>query len=235
MPALSLVIPCYNEAKTIPDLAARCRNVIARGDLEIILVDNGSHDDTPKLLAETVRGQTQLRTVRVDVNQGYGHGILTGLRAAKGDILGWTHADLQTDPADVLAGLELFAKHPNGKLFVKGRRYGRPVSDIFFTIGMSAFETAVFGTPFWDVNAQPTMFPRSLFEQWKNPPHDFALDLYAYWSARRAGYDIRRFPVYFGSRPYGTQSRWNLGWKSRLKMIRRVIGYSWQLRRKFVD
>jgi len=42
--------------------------------------------------------------VRVPVNQGYGLGILSGLRAATGEIIGWTHADLQTDVMDVLTG-----------------------------------------------------------------------------------------------------------------------------------
>ena len=233
MPVLSLVIPCYDEAKNLPDLIARCRHVLAQGDLEIILVDNGSRDETPRILAGAVNDR--LRSVQVENNQGYGFGILAGLREAKGDILAWTHADLQTDPADVLKGLEIFKQHPGQKLFVKGRRYGRPLMDNLFTIGMSFFESLIFARPFWDVNAQPTMFSRVLFDSWKNPPHDFALDLFAYWEARRQGYAIKRFPVYFGPRGHGTQSRWNIGWNSRAKMIRRVIGYSWQLRRKFVE
>ena len=214
MPALSLVIPCYDEAKNLPDLIARCRALLSQNDIEIILVDNGSRDDTPRILADAVHGQDRLRTVRVDVNRGYGFGILSGLRAARGDILAWTHADMQTDPADVLRGLEIFQQHPGEKIFVKGRRYGRPLSDVLFTIGMSCFESLIFGTPFWDVNAQPSMFPRALFESWKNPPHDFALDLYAYWSARQQGYAVHRFPVHFGARGHGTVSRWNINWRS---------------------
>lgn len=235
MPALSLVIPCYDEAKNLPDLIARCRALLAQGDIEIILVDNGSRDDTPRILKETLQGQERLRSVRVPVNQGYGFGILAGLRAAQGDVLAWTHADLQTDPTDALRGLEIFKQHPGEKIFVKGRRHGRPLGDVVFTIGMAAFESAIFGAPFWDVNAQPTMFPRRLLENWKNPPHDFALDLFAYWSALRQGYAVRRFPVRFVARGHGTVSRWNINWRSKLKMIQRVLCYSWQLRRKFVE
>ena len=234
MPTLSLVIPCYDEAKNLPELIARCKSLTAQDDIEIILVDNGSRDETPRILAAAT-SETGLRSLRVDINQGYGFGILAGLRAARGDILGWTHADLQTDPADALRGLEIFKRPPGAKIFVKGRRYGRKFDDAVFTLGMSCFETALFGMPFWDVNAQPTLVPRSLFESWKNPPHDFALDLYAYWSARRLGYAVKRFPVYFGPRGFGTLSRWNVDWRSKLKMIRRVIGYSWQLRWKFVE
>ncbi|MGE3624195.1 MAG: glycosyltransferase family 2 protein [Bdellovibrionales bacterium] len=233
MPALSLVIPCYDEARNLPDLIARCMAVAAQSDMEIILVDNGSRDETPGILASLEHDR--VRSVRVEVNRGYGFGILAGLNAARGDILGWTHADLQTDPADALRGLAIFQKYPGQKIFVKGSRHGRKFSDVVFTFGMSVFETLLFAAPFRDVNAQPTLFPRALFESWKNPPHDFALDLFAYWSARRAGYAVKRFPVHFGPRGHGTQSRWNVNWQSKLHMIRRVAGYSWQLRRNFVE
>jgi glycosyltransferase involved in cell wall biosynthesis len=233
MPTLSLVIPCYNEAKNLPDLIARCTALLAQGDIEIILVDNGSRDETARILARIPAGN--LRSVYVPVNQGYGFGILAGLCAASGDILAWTHADLQTDPADILRGLDIFKQNPGEKIFVKGRRTGRPLGDVVFTAGMALFESAIFGAPFWDVNAQPSMFPRALFQSWQNPPSDFALDLFAYWSALRQGYAVHRFPVHFSPRGHGTISRWNIDWRSKLKMIRRVIGYSWQLRRKFVE
>ena len=59
--------------------------------------------------------------VSVKNNKGYGHGILAGLKVAKGEIIGWTHADLQTDPIDVLKGLDLFHNSPNPEfLFIKG-------------------------------------------------------------------------------------------------------------------
>lgn len=235
MPALSLVIPCYDEARNLHDLIARCRNVVAQADIEIILVDNGSRDGSPQILESALAGETKIRSVRVPVNQGYGYGILEGLRAAKGDVIGWTHADLQTDPTDALEALKIFQGHAGQKLFVKGRRYGRRFGDVAFTVGMSAFTSFLFQSPFWDVNAQPSLFSRALFESWKNPPHDFALDLYAYWSAVRRGYAIRRFPVYFGPRGNNTQSRWNFSLTAKLKMVRRVIGYSWQLRKNNVE
>jgi glycosyltransferase involved in cell wall biosynthesis len=231
MPALSLVIPCYDEAKNLPDLIARCAALAAREDMEIVLVDNGSRDETPRLLANLPQG---LRSVRVDVNRGYGFGILAGLREVRADLIGWTHADLQTDPADALQALAIFRQNAGANIFVKGRRYGRPLADAALTFGMSCFESALFMAPFWDINAQPTLFPRRLFESWSDPPHDFALDLYAYWSARGQGYAIKRFAVPFGARGHGTQSRWNINWRSRLKMIARVLRYSWQLRRNAV-
>ncbi len=136
---------------------------------------------------------------------------------------------MQTDPQDALKGLELFDQHgPN--LFVKGRRYGRPLSDVAFTVGMSVFETLLLGKQMWDINAQPTMFSRAFFETWSNPPHDFALDLYAYYQARQAGLPVYRYPVRFGERAHGV-SHWNVNWAGKRKFIRRTVDFSLQLRK----
>ena len=231
-PRLSLVIPCWNEADNLPLLVGRCAQVFGgRTDSEVVLVDNGSTDDTPAVLARLLPAYPFLRSVRVERNQGYGFGILSGLRAARGSILGWTHADMQTDTGDALRGLELFdrAAHPE-RLFVKGRRYGRPPADVFFTAGMSVFETVLLRRSLSDINAQPTLFPRGFFEGWTAPPHDFSLDLYAFYLARRAGMTVERFPVRFGERAHGV-SRWNVNWRAKAKFIRRTLDYSLGLRR----
>lgn len=230
---LSLVIPCYNEAAGLRELVARCVLVFGgRDDVEVILVDNGSKDDTPAILAELVPKHAFLRTVRVDVNQGYGHGILTGLAAATGDVLGWTHADLQTDPNDALIGFSRFLGSATPeRLLVKGRRYGRPGSDLVFTWGMAAFESALLRAPLWDVNAQPNLFHRSFYATWQDPPTDFSLDLFVYWQATRAGLTLERFPVRFGARAHGI-SRWNVNWQAKVKFIQRTVDYSVRLARR---
>lgn len=225
----ALIIPCYNEAANLPLLMERCADVGKRDALEVLLVDNGSTDETPRILAELLPRYPGCRSVRVAVNRGYGFGILSGLRQARGEILGWTHADMQTDPQDALRGLGLFEQY-GPDIFVKGRRYGRAASDVFFTLGMSAFETLLLGQPFWDINAQPVMFSRKFFETWQDPPHDFALDLYAYYRARRARLPVHRFPVHFGEREHGL-SHWNLNWAAKRKFIRRTVEFSIRLRR----
>jgi glycosyltransferase involved in cell wall biosynthesis len=169
------------------------------------------------------------RTIRVEKNVGYGFGILSGLKAAKGDVLGWTHADLQTDPMDSLKALSIF-QDKGQNIFVKGRRFGRPMADLVFTVGMSLFESAFLLSRLWDINAQPTFFTRKFFESWRSPPHDFSLDLYAYYMARRSKLQVHRFPVHFGSRIHGVSS-WNVNWAAKKKFIERTINYSIDLRR----
>lgn len=226
----SLIIPCYNEAASLSLLLERCKVLTIHKNIEIILVDNGSTDSSARVLSELLPYYSNCRSVSVDKNQGYGFGILTGLRAAKGDVLGWTHADMQTDPGDLLKAIDIFQAHGN-ELYVKGRRNVRPLADQLFTTGMSFFETILLRTYLYDINAQPNLFSRRFFESWQNPPHDFSLDLYAYFLARRQGLSVYRFPVNFGTRIHGV-SHWNVNWASKMKFIRRTIDYSFELKKR---
>ncbi len=226
----SLVIPCYNEAENLPLLLEACKALADKPLVEVILVDNGSTDDTQTVLKKLLPQYKGCRSIHVEKNQGYGFGIVSGLKAAKGEILGWTHADMQTHPQDALRGLDLFEKYGDD-IFVKGKRYGRPFMDVFFTIGMSLFETLLLARPMWDINAQPTMFPRRFFDAWTTVPDDFSLDLYAYYQAQISGLKVKRFPVKFGERAHGV-SHWNVNWAAKRKFIRRTVDFSLQLKKK---
>jgi len=223
----SLVIPCYNEEKSIPTLINRCRE-LADKNIEVIFVNNGSSDSSKKILQQSLNLSKNFVLLNLDVNHGYGNGILQGLKKASGEIIGWTHADLQTNPKDFLRGVELLSKNRNS--FIKGKRYGRPLSDVFFTHGMSIFESILLKKIMWDINAQPTVFPKSFFEQWVNPPKDFSLDLYVYYQAKKKKLNILRFPVLFSKREFGNSS-WNLGFIAKMRFIKRTLNYSFRLRR----
>ena len=88
-PRRSLVIPCYNEEGNLPGLFASCDEAFSGGDVEVVFVDNGSRDGSAELFPRLCAGRDYARVVTVAVNQGYGYGILSGLRAARGDVLGW--------------------------------------------------------------------------------------------------------------------------------------------------
>lgn len=228
---LSIVVPCYNEERNIPLVLEKFSQVIDRQDVEVIVVDNGSTDNSALLLEQILPKYSFAKTVSVEVNQGYGYGILQGLKACKGEYIGWTHADLQTDPGDVLKALELLEQHSKDRVMVKGNRKGRPVFDQFFTVGMSIFETFYLGVKLYDINAQPNIFPKSFFESWQNPPYDFSLDLYVLYMARKEKMEVVRFPVVFPERIYG-KSKWNTGIGSKWKFIKRTLEFSRRLKKE---
>lgn len=235
-PKYSLVVPCYNEEKNIPLVLERFTELAERkGDLEVIIVDNGSTDNTPNVLKDLLGQYPFARMIRVELNRGYGYGIISGLAAATGEILGWTHADIQTDPMDFMEAFRLCEKQEKPQqCFLKGKRFGRSSGDRFFTLGMSIFETLLLGYPLWDINAQPNLFGRSFWQALKDAPYDFSLDLFIYYMAKRKGLKILRFPVQFKRRIHGT-SHWNVNGKAKIKFIKRTMEYSMHLRKRFQD
>lgn len=226
---LSIVVPCYNEKENLPLLLERFNEVIKGRDMEVILVDNGSTDGSADVLRELLPRYAFARIVTVEVNQGYGYGILQGLKECRGEYIGWTHADMQTDPGDIVRALELIEKE-KGLVFVKGNRKGRPLFDVFFTVGMSVFESCYLHEKLYDINAQPNIFPRIFYDEWQEPPYDFSLDLYALYMAKKKGLKVLRFPVGFPERVHGT-SKWNTGLASKWKFIKRTVEFSVKLKK----
>ena len=231
MKNISIVLPCYNESRNLPKIFKKFYEIIGnRNDIEIVFVDNGSTDNTEIVLENLLNQCEFARSIKVDFNKGYGYGILKGLEECNGNFIGWTHADLQTNPNDFLKFFEIFEIFKNEKnLFIKGNRVNRNLKDAFFSNGMSLFETILFQVPMWEINAQPTMFSRKLLDSFLDPPHDFSLDLYAYYLSIKKKYKIIRFNVKFGQRIHG-KSKWNIDWTSKFKFIKRTLLYSLRLK-----
>ena len=228
---LSIVIPCFNEAKSLPKLVKDFSKKLKRRDVELILVNNGSNDLSETILLNLKKNYNFLKTIRLKKNNGYGNGVLQGLKKAKGQYISWTHADLQTDPYDVIIGFEKFKKELSPKIFIKGNRLGRPFKDVIFTIGMSIFETILLKNFFWDVNAQPNIFHKNFFNMLEKIPLDFSFDLFFYFNAKKKNLKILRFPVKYPQRKFGL-SHWNTDFKNKMKFIKRTIKYSFQLKKE---
>lgn len=235
MTLLSIVVPCYNESKNIPRLVERFREVVGgRPSVEVVLVDNGSTDDSQTVFAAELAkpGNGFARVVRVPVNKGYGFGIVSGLRSSHGEFRGWTHADLQTDPNDLLVGFDNLISQPDSRTcFLRGRRVGRNPFDALFTAGMSVIASAVLGTWLHDINAQPKLFHRTFFDSLTRPPDDFSLDLYVLYEAKRRGLTVLTLPVHFGKRAAG-EAKGGGTLRGKVRLVRRTFRYILGLRRE---
>ena len=152
------------------------------------------------------------------------------MKSAKGIYVGWTHADMQTDPYDLLRGLEIiesFSK--DSKVYVKGIRTGRGFLDNFYFRNVT-FESALL-LALLGYQCTPNIFHRDLLEFNDSSPDDFSFDLFYYFLALKKKYKLIRFKVEFNKRLFG-KSKWNINWNSRLKFIKRTILYSFKLVKK---
>ncbi len=103
MPTLSIVVPAYNEERSL----ARCLDrvlAIEGGDLtlEVLIVNDASQDNTGRLAEEIAARHPQVRVLHHEHNQGKGAALHTGFRHASGDFVAVQDADLEYDPRDLL-------------------------------------------------------------------------------------------------------------------------------------
>src|SRR3954464_9964055 len=102
-PYLSLVIPCYNEEENVPTLLQRVEASLQQTGrpFEVVLVDDGSTDSTPRLLAEAMKTKPWLRVLRMARNGGQSAAFEAGFEAARGEVIATIDADLQNDPEEI--------------------------------------------------------------------------------------------------------------------------------------
>jgi dolichol-phosphate mannosyltransferase len=103
-PLLSIIVPVYNEVKTVGMVLDRLQQLDLPVAREIIVVDDGSTDGTGELLARLEGSSTQVRVFRSQRNQGKGAAVRLGIGHANGSIVAIQDADLELDPQQ-LAGL----------------------------------------------------------------------------------------------------------------------------------
>ena len=121
-PELSVVIPALNEAENVKPLVEEIdRTVRGAGiEAELIIVDDGSTDGTHERLLELAATRPWLRVLRRDSPQGQSAAMGAGIAAARGAFIATLDADLQNDPADIPAMLEMLKRQ--GADFVQGDR-----------------------------------------------------------------------------------------------------------------
>lgn len=102
-PDVSVVVPCYNEAKNLPELAERLERVFDRKEIagEIVLVDDGSADDTGSLIRSLSAEHPRVVGVFHETNQGIAAAWQSGVGRARGEYVCLIDADLQNLPEDV--------------------------------------------------------------------------------------------------------------------------------------
>jgi len=136
LPVLGIVVPCYKEELVLPEITSRLSELLGEMANEnlvspsscIWFVDDGSPDNTWKIISEISRKNTKVRGIRLTRNRGHQNALMAGLLTAKGDVLVSIDADLQDDISVIK---QMMRDHIDGKDIVYGVRSSR-TSDSWF-------------------------------------------------------------------------------------------------------
>jgi dolichol-phosphate mannosyltransferase len=118
-PDLSVVVPLYNEEDNVAELVSQIHAALVERNYEIVLIDDGSTDQTAARVPE---GDARLRLLRFEKNAGQSAAMHAGIHRAQGNIIVTLDGDLQNDPADIPT---LVAKLDEGNDLVCGYRAKR--------------------------------------------------------------------------------------------------------------
>ena len=103
LPRLSVVVPVFEEAQSLRPLYAELREALGftGGSFEVIFVDDGSQDESPRVLEELARDDSRIRVVTLDSNRGQSAALAAGFRTVRSEFTATLDADLQNDPRDL--------------------------------------------------------------------------------------------------------------------------------------
>jgi glycosyltransferase involved in cell wall biosynthesis len=203
-PSITAFFPCYNDAKTIALLVMRVEEQLQRltDDYEIVVVNDGSSDESATVLGALCASVTRLRVVTHQTNQGYGAALRSGFGAATKSLVFYTDGDgqygveelpilvmLMTDDTDFVNGMKMTRRDPFHRVFIGN---------------LHNFVTRwLFWLPVSDVDCDFRLIRRSVVESIDLRSASGSICVELVKKAQRAGAQFREVSVHHYARQWG--------------------------------
>ena len=222
--SLTVFFPCHNEQDNIESLTLAALKVLETisDDYEVIIVDDGSTDQTAQVAQKLTQQSPHVRLVQHPVNQGYGAALQSGFGAAKKQWVFYTDGDGQFDISEITKLLPL----TSSSTIVSAYRAQRSDSLLRKINGAcwSMLVNLLLGIRVRDIDCAFKLFPSKLFLEIELHATGALIDAEILAKAVRRGYQIRQLPVSHYPRIAGTQSG------ASMKVILRAFKELFQLR-----
>ncbi len=218
-PDLSYVLPAYNEEENI-EMAVRDANAACRefcSSWEIVVVDDGSRDGTPEILARLESEIPELRTIRVEPNRGYTNALRTGFLASTRPWVFYTDGDNQFDPREMARFLAI---RKDADLVI-GYRVGRKdgILRLLLSRTYNNLQKLYLGLRVRDINCAFKLFRRPFFDVAPIDSDGFLVDAEILIRAQALGLRVLELPV--GHRPR-IAGRTSVNWKAIPQTLREM-------------
>ncbi|HPC93349.1 MAG TPA: glycosyltransferase family 2 protein [Sedimentisphaerales bacterium] len=227
--SISVFFPCYNEQANVARVAEQAVRVLEGlgADYEIIIVDDGSVDETGRIADEMAAGNDRIRVIHHPRNLGYGAALQSGFRAARKKLVFYTDGDGQFDIGEMPALLPLMNEYDIVSCYRMNRQDNivRRINGWLWT----KVTGLLFSLKVRDVDCAFKLYRRSLFDRIKMESTGALIDTEILARAARKGYTITQRGVHHYPRTAGRQTG------ASLRVVLRAFKELWQLRRRIVQ
>lgn len=206
-PDVSFVMPCYNEEEVLGYTVPKLVHAFARAGhvLQLVAVDNGSSDGTGAVLAELRGREPGIVVTRVDVNEGYGNGVLHGIPLCTAPWVGIIPADGQVDAEDVVRLFEA-AVATRARVVAKVRRRFR-MDGLLRKLVSTSYNLFVRllwpGLASIDINGSPKLLPADVLRAMNLQSRGWLLDPEIMVKAHHLGVRVLELNVFARMRGAG--------------------------------
>ena len=200
---LSIIVPAYNEAEKLPETIREAVDTLESRHLEyeVIIVDDGSKDDTLTKASSLAEQYPTVRVCGYKENQGKGYAIKYGFQFVRGDTVLFLDADLELPPSQIIRFLQ-YASTDGIDILIGSKRHPLSKVDVtfsrrFLSKGYNLMVKLLFNMEVTDVLVGLKLFRRRVLEQVlpRLSVHRYAFDVELLANAHRLGYGIAEAPV----------------------------------------
>ena len=208
---LSVIIPVYNEEKTVADVIRAVKNC-GVADLEIVVVNDCSSDRTAEALRE-FESDSQVVIVSHPVNKGKGAAIRTGQAHTTGDAVVIQDADLEYDPRDLVKMFRFNEKLVDRYWHYRVNRFLTDFSNVLSNLNLTDMETCY------------KMIRGDVFRNLKLTADRFGIE--PELTAKLADLDLKIYEVPISYRPRKADGGKKIGWRDGLAAMWFIVKYNW--------